>query len=71
MPPLVDTEFSGPIGGANGIPPSQVASEFLSALEKDEYEIHVGNTADVYKLFLSSPAEALKLMQPKKAPATN
>lgn len=66
MPPLVNTELSRPIGGENGIHPSVVADEFFEALEKDNYEIHVGNTAHVYKLFLSSPAEALKLMQPKK-----
>jgi uncharacterized oxidoreductase len=62
MPPLVDTELSKEIGGANGIPPSQVANELLTALENNTYEIHVGNTAHVYKAFLASPAEALKLM---------
>lgn len=62
MPPLVDTEFSKEIGGANGIPPAQVATEMLAALESNTYEIHVGNTAHVYKAFLSSPAEAMKLM---------
>jgi len=67
MPPLVNTEFSKEIGGANGIPPSQVASEFFEALQKNNYEIHVGNTAHVYKLFLSSPAEALKLLNPAAA----
>ncbi|MCD6068771.1 MAG: family NAD(P)-dependent oxidoreductase [Bacteroidetes bacterium] len=62
MPPLVDTELSKEIGGANGISPTVVASELFSALEKNEYEIHVGNTAHLYKAFLSSPAEALKMM---------
>jgi uncharacterized oxidoreductase len=62
MPPLVDTELSKEIGGANGIPPSQVADELLTALENNTYEIHVGNTAYVYKTFLSSPADAMKLM---------
>ncbi len=66
MPPLVDTEFSEIIGGINGIKPSQVADEFLAAVEKDEYEIHVGNTAHVYKVFLSSPAEALKLLNGRR-----
>lgn len=59
MPPLVNTELSKEIGGANGIPPSEVAERLLDAMERDEYEIHVGQTADLYKLFLSSPAEAL------------
>jgi uncharacterized oxidoreductase len=62
MPPLVDTELSKEIGGATGIPPSQVAVELLAGLENDTYEIHVGNTANLYKAFLSSPAEALKLV---------
>lgn len=62
MPPLVNTEFSEIIGGSKGILPSQVAEEFLTSFEKEEYEIHVGNTAHVYKVFLSSPAEALKLL---------
>ena len=59
MPPLVNTEFSEPIGGSKGIAPSKVAEDLLDAFEKDELEIHVGQTADLYKLYLSSPAEAL------------
>ncbi|MDI3320546.1 SDR family oxidoreductase [Pinibacter soli] len=62
MPPLVNTEFSQEIGGENGIPPSQVSYELFEALENDDYEIHVGQTADLYRLFLSSPAEAFKTM---------
>jgi uncharacterized oxidoreductase len=62
MPPLVNTEFSAPIGGHNGMPPSEVAQELLDAFESDEYEIHVGETAALYKVFLSSPAEALNLL---------
>ncbi|MDB5257387.1 MAG: family NAD(P)-dependent oxidoreductase [Chitinophagaceae bacterium] len=59
MPPLVDTEFSKEIGGHNGIAPGAVADELLSALKEDRFEIHVGQTADLYKLYLSSPEEAL------------
>jgi uncharacterized oxidoreductase len=58
MPPLVNTDFSQEIGGINGISPTVVAQDLLAALETDSYEIHVGNTANLYKLFLSSPAEA-------------
>ncbi|MBB6501211.1 SDR family oxidoreductase [Pedobacter cryoconitis] len=61
MPPLVDTEFSKEIGGHNGIPPGQVAEELIAGLNDDNYEIHVGGTADFYKLSLSSPQEAFKL----------
>jgi len=59
MRPLVNTEFSKEIGGHKGIAPSAVAERLVNALKSDEYEIKVGGTADVYKLFLSSPAQAL------------
>jgi len=62
MPPLVDTEFSKEIGGHNGIPPQQVAQELLDGLESNTYEIHVGGTADMYKLYLSSPEAAIQAL---------
>ncbi|MVM31333.1 SDR family NAD(P)-dependent oxidoreductase [Spirosoma sp. HMF4905] len=62
MPPLVNTDFSQAIGGENGIAPSVVADDLLTALENDEYEIHVGNTAQIYALSLSSPSGALAAM---------
>jgi len=62
MPPLVNTDFSQDIGGANGIAPQVVAEDLLAALENDQYEIHVGGTAQLYQLFLSSPANALQAM---------
>ncbi|HEY9049499.1 MAG TPA: SDR family NAD(P)-dependent oxidoreductase [Ohtaekwangia sp.] len=64
MPPLVNTDFSQEIGGEHGIPPSVVAEDLISAFEKNEYEIHVGQTAYIYKLHLSSPAEALLALNP-------
>lgn len=67
MPPLVDTEFSAEIGGKNGIPASQVADEFLAALESDTYEIRVANTEDFYRLYLSNPNEALRVMNLPRA----
>jgi len=62
LPPLVNTDFSQDIGGANGIPPVQVAEELLRGLENKEYEIRVGQTKDLYDLYLSSPADALLAM---------
>ena len=50
MPPLVNTDFSKEIGGENGIAPSQVADDLISAFENDSYEIHVGDTAHIYSL---------------------
>jgi len=67
MPPLVNTEFSAEIGGQNGIPAAQVASEFLEALAADNYEIRVANTESLYQLYLSSPQQALEVMNPAAA----
>ena len=64
MPPLVNTALSAAIGGENGIAPSIVADDLLSAMQNDIFEIHVGNTKDLYELYLKSPGEALKMMQP-------
>ncbi|MHA4812133.1 SDR family NAD(P)-dependent oxidoreductase, partial [Flavitalea flava] len=65
MPPLVDTEFSAPINGKAGIPPSKVAEDFIDGLKTNNYEIRVGKTQDIYELYLKSPADALQVMQPE------
>ncbi|RAJ76559.1 putative oxidoreductase [Chitinophaga dinghuensis] len=62
MPPLVNTEFSAGIGGQKGIPAAQVASEFMTALANDIYEIRVANTEAFYQLSLASPTDALTVM---------
>ncbi|WP_026968689.1 SDR family oxidoreductase [Algoriphagus terrigena] len=49
-PPLVNTEFSAEIGGANGIPPAEVAEEFFLALEKNQVEVPVGETKKIHAL---------------------
>lgn len=49
-PPLVNTEFSAEIGGANGIPPSEVADELYAALEKNQFEVPVGDTKKIHSL---------------------
>lgn len=64
MPPLVNTEFSQAIGGANGIPASTVAEELMSAFTKNQFEIHIGKTAYIYELNRTSPADALLAMNP-------
>jgi len=46
-PPLVNTEFSAEIGGANGIAPSVVADELLTALGQDQFEVPVGDTKHI------------------------
>lgn len=52
-PPLVNTEFSVEIGGANGIPPSEVADELFTALEKNQFEIPVGDAKKIHSLMNS------------------
>lgn len=64
MPPLVNTDFSQEIGGANGISPTIVAEDLVSALENDEYEIHVGRTQDIFDLLHASPSDAFLAMNP-------
>lgn len=53
-PPLVNTEFSAEIGGANGIPPSEVADELLTALEQNKFDVPVGET----KIYAAASEEA-------------
>ncbi|WP_027385571.1 SDR family oxidoreductase [Chryseobacterium gregarium] len=52
-PPLVNTEFSAEIGGANGIPPSEVADELLNALKQNQFDVPVG---DSKQFFAKEPA---------------
>jgi uncharacterized oxidoreductase len=62
-PPLVNTDMSKSIGGEqNGIPPQQVAEQFIAGVENDEHDIYVGMTNQLYPLFLSSPESAFKML---------
>jgi uncharacterized oxidoreductase len=71
MPPLVDTQFSAPIGGSRGISPTAVAEELIKALKTDDYEIRVGQTEELYRLFLSSPSKALDALRSRAQTVTN
>lgn len=51
-PPLVNTDFSAEIGGANGIPASEVADELFIALEKNQFEVPVGDTKKIHELVI-------------------
>lgn len=51
MPPLVNTHFSADIGGANGIPPKEVADELLLSMENRQFDVPVGQTKALYTLF--------------------
>ncbi|MEG0851091.1 MAG: SDR family NAD(P)-dependent oxidoreductase [Flavobacterium sp.] len=59
-PPLVNTEFSAEIEGADGIPASEVADELFLGLEKNQFDIPVGET----KKYAAAIGEAMaKLAQ--------
>jgi uncharacterized oxidoreductase len=63
MPPLVNTDMAKEIGGEQrGMPASQVADALYTALQTGEFEIHVGMTAQLYQVFLSSPSQAYKVL---------
>lgn len=59
MPPLVDTEFARELTGPK-MQPEDVAKEIVEGIKNDVFEIHVGATAALYKVFLQSPEAALK-----------
>lgn len=54
-PPLVNTEFSAEIGGAVGIPASEVADELLVGLENNLFDIPVGDS----KIYANAIGEAM------------
>ncbi|GAB3749122.1 SDR family oxidoreductase [Spirosoma pomorum] len=57
-PPLVNTEFSAEIGGANGIPASEVADELFLALATDQFEVPVGDAKRFHQLAESLSASS-------------
>lgn len=57
-PPLVNTEFSAEIGGANGIPALEVADELFAALEKNQFEVPVGDTKQIHELVIPITEQA-------------
>jgi uncharacterized oxidoreductase len=65
-PPLVNTDFSIEIGGENGIPPQQVADEFVQAVEADSFDIRVGFTAQFWDAHLQNPDEAFKMLNSRR-----
>lgn len=69
MPPLVNTAFSKDIGGEKGIAPEVVATDLAEALATDRYEIHVGDTAQIYHLSHTAPEEAFAIMNQLRLPA--
>lgn len=62
MPPLVNTALSAEIGGENGIAPSVLVNDLVDALNTNRFQIHTGQTEDIYRLSLADPAQALLAM---------
>jgi uncharacterized oxidoreductase len=59
MAPLVDSPFAKDIESDQKMPPRKVAETLLAGLERDELELRVGQTEDLYRTYLKSPDEAL------------
>lgn len=65
VPPMVDTELDKGLvteedGGDRGIPPAEVAKTVISSLEKDEYEIVVGEAEGLVAGSRANPEEVFK-----------
>ena len=58
MPSLVDTEATKDMGGHTGMAPGVVAETMAKAIEVDQYEIYVGETARQRAAYLSDPLKA-------------
>ena len=52
-------------------PPVAVAEELIKALKTDDYEIRVGQTEELYRLFLSSPSKALDALRSRAQTVSN
>lgn len=48
-PPVVNTDFSAEIGGANSIPPTEVADELFLALGNNQFDVPVGKTKSFFQ----------------------
>jgi uncharacterized oxidoreductase len=63
VPPMVDTDLGRdtneePESGYRGIPPSQLATETMRALRKDDFEILIGESKDLVARSRSEPEKA-------------
>ncbi|GAB4045749.1 SDR family oxidoreductase [Spirosoma litoris] len=59
MPSLVDTEATKDMGGHNGMAPYVVAETIAKAIEADQYEVYVGETAEQRTAYLANPDQAI------------
>lgn len=59
MAPLTDSPFSKDVKSDRKMPAGEVAEALLAGLERDELELRVGPTEDLYQTYLKSPDAAL------------
>ncbi len=62
MAPMVDTPFAKEVKSDMKVPASEVAQAVLDGIDADDFEMHIGITAELYPLYLRSPQEALTLI---------
>lgn len=60
--PLVDSPFSSAVQSDLKMSPEKAVNEIVSGLEKNEFEMHIGLTKDIYEVYLKSPQQALQLV---------
>ena len=60
MAPLVDSPFSAHVVSDQKVSPESVISALLAGLERDELELRVGISEDVYQALRASPDGALR-----------
>lgn len=62
MAPLVDTEFSKAVKSDFKVPASLVISELISGMEKNEFELHIGVTKEVFERSQKSIQDSLRFL---------
>jgi uncharacterized oxidoreductase len=62
MLPLVDSPFSSAVQSDLKISAQKAVNEIVSGLEKDDFEMHIGLTKDIYEIYLKSPQQALHMV---------
>lgn len=60
MPSLVNTDATKEMGGENGMHPRVVAEATLMGINRDEYEIYVGDTATQRTAYFADPLTAIQ-----------
>jgi len=62
MAPLVDTPFSSSVESILKISPDEVIKDLIRAIKEKDFEVRPGLTEIVYQTYLSSPQEALLMI---------